>query len=140
MTHLTEDLREFDFDGYVVELTVCYYCGAPAETVDHVPPRSIRPFILENPQQRQHYPFYEVNCCKECNCRFLGTKGWTLAERKKHVAQQIKRKYRRLLAMPDWTPEELQGMSMKMKTQIRANLKKRDNVRERLRWAEQEIS
>ena len=44
----------------------CFYCGEPASTIDHVPPKSIR-FTLIGLGAQTIYPFYELDCCRECN-------------------------------------------------------------------------
>lgn len=89
------------------EIPPCHYCGMPADTVDHVPPRSVRPIILQ--QAATRWPFLEVPACHECNCLLGNREPWTIVARKKVIKEKLKRRYRRYLKIPDWTPQELEA-------------------------------
>lgn len=83
----------------------CYYCGMPATTIDHVPPRCVRPTLLEMNEQR--WPFHEVDACHECNSIINAEPPWTLAERKKRIKEKLKKKYGRYLRLPEWSDIQL---------------------------------
>jgi hypothetical protein len=77
----------------------------PAEGTDHVPPTSVRPIILAEGSTR--WPFVEVDCCNECNSLLGAHMPWTVNGRKELIKQKLRRKYRKYLAIPDWSAEEL---------------------------------
>jgi hypothetical protein len=83
----------------------CHYCGMPADTVDHVPPRSVRSIILQEGATR--WPFVEVDACHECNSLLGAQPPWTVSGRKDEIKKKLQRKYRRYLKIPRWTDEEL---------------------------------
>lgn len=107
----------------------------PGESVDHVPPRSVRAIILQEGAQNR-WPFVEVPACLECNC-FLGSRPpWSLAERKVVAKQKIKRRYARFLAIPKWTPEELEKYPKRgvLRGYIDEGIILRDATELRLKW------
>lgn len=83
----------------------CYYCGVPADGIDHVPPRSVRSILIQ--EQNRRWPFVEVNCCHECNSILGARPPWTLPERKAKVKIALRRRYGRVLHMPDWTEAQI---------------------------------
>lgn len=118
----------------------CYYCGATATTIDHVPPKSIRSVLLsEALSSGKKYDFYEVDCCKECNS-LLSDKFWTLAERKAHIGLRLKQRHRKILQRPNWSDMELANLSDQMRTHILAGLRERDVLKRRLQWALPKLS
>lgn len=100
----------------------CVYCGLYGSTIDHIPPKTARAVIISSGEYK-HYPFMTVRSCKECNCSILGARSlWTLHERKIFVKKAIKRRYKKILALPDWTEEELEELSPKMVDHIKKGL------------------
>lgn len=129
-------VREYHVDGVhtPIDLRCCYYCGSPADTIDHVPPRAIRNLMTNNRDAFGMYKFVEVDCCKECN-RALGKKGWTLKERRQHIVCWFRKRYRTILLMPTWSEKELDSVSDAIRGRILASLRFRNIIRRRLRWA-----
>jgi len=84
----------------------CYYCGAIAGTIDHVPPRSIRPTLIHLGLSKR-IPFIEVSACHECNTMLSDHSIWTLHKRKDFIKKRLRRRYHRALASPDWSDSEL---------------------------------
>lgn len=121
-------------DGLV---DVCAYCGLPADTIDHVIPRhwlrraqaagmdATRVFRLRSAT---------VPACHECNSAIGGRLFPTMRERRACAHRHIRRKYRRVLFIPDWTEAELATMSVEAQRYILTGLRQRDLARERLRW------
>lgn len=70
----------------------CYYCGVPADTIDHVPPRAARPAIIQT-GLTSRYPFVEIPSCRECNCLLGARPLWLVKQRKKFVKGALKRRY-----------------------------------------------
>jgi hypothetical protein len=84
----------------------CVYCGVPADTIDHIPPRYVRLTLIELKLDTR-YPFVEVRACRECNT-LLGTRAfWTVTQRKAFIKRVLRSRYRKYLKIPAWTNEEL---------------------------------
>ena len=99
----------------------CYYCGLPADTIDHVPPRAYRNFILQQPELAKRYKFVEVRACLECNST-LGAKAlWNLTERKEYIKKYLKRRYGKERWV-DWDEEELEELGYSLRTKVEEQL------------------
>jgi NMD protein affecting ribosome stability and mRNA decay len=109
----------------------CMYCGVPAGTVDHIPPKSIRDFLLSQGLY-DRYPNVEVDACHECNCLLGARPLWTIVVRKRFIKQALRRRYKRILSMPDWTDAELGRMSPTMQATIQARIDIREWVNRRI--------
>lgn len=131
--------REYQFGTFSAEVASCYYCGDPATTVDHVPPRCVRRMMLADQRAFGQFKFYELDCCKECNSA-LGKKLWTPAERKAYIGKWLQRRYRKILKMPDWSTAELAEISENLQKATLASLRLRDVVRRRVRWASPKLA
>lgn len=63
----------------------CTYCGDLASTVDHVPPRAIRPYNINT-----------VPACMMCNCQILGgINMMTVRERQEYVRAFLRTSHKR---------------------------------------------
>lgn len=123
-----------------IDLTRCYYCGETADSVDHVVPQSMLRTLstLEDEYTSailaRHGRRMTVPACIECNV-LLGNKYFiTLAERKAHLKQRLRVRYRKLLATPDWTDTELGRLGDRMQGYVIASVVKRDIVLKRIRY------
>lgn len=115
-----------------VALNACTYCGMAADTKDHVPPRSHRAALRELCPGR--FVEVEVVCCRECNC-LLGARAlFTVSERRAFIRTELEKRYRKELAMPAWTPEELAAMGPNMRTEIQHGQAVKELTRRRLAW------
>lgn len=120
--------------------TVCYYCGVPATSIDHVVPKSLlddwrRLGDLENLRLATgRGRVLTVPSCQQCNSMLGGRYDATLADRKARLKARLRKRYARALAMPDWTPEELAALGPRLRAHIEAGLGLRDYVRRRLAW------
>src|SRR6266404_4024559 len=92
----------------------CFYCGCPANTIDHVPPKSVRSFIVAE-KLRSKYTFSEVNCCLECNVLLGDRPIWRLSLRKRFIKRALRLRYARLLRGPIWTTAEKNVMGYNLK-------------------------
>jgi hypothetical protein len=115
----------------------CTYCGALADSVDHVVPRHIlkRAGELElNLSNVFRMRSWQVPACCECNSMIGGRLFATLAERRACAHAGIRRKYRQYLAIPNWDEEELAEMGPLMRREIARSIRVREGIRDRLRW------
>lgn len=95
----------------------CVYCGAPAQSIDHVPPRDARPFIAEFDLLTK-FPYVEVDACGECNSALGNRALWTIKERKTFIKQYLKRKYSRYLKLPEWEDCEISELGYNLKIEV----------------------
>jgi len=120
--------------------TICHYCGLPADSTDHVVPQSLLRAIRDSGDERLLREVSErrrkmtVTACRECNSLASAKYDDTLADRKRRVQLALRRKYKRVLAMPDWSHHELADMSELMQAWIIAGLLERDELRSRVSW------
>jgi hypothetical protein len=111
----------------------CVYCGIPASTIDHVPPQSVRPSLVELGLTNR-FPFLEVSACRECNS-LLGARAlWTIAVRKAFIKKALRRRYKRFLAIPAWSDRELSQLSQSLQAHVINGCIMADLVRKRLSW------
>lgn len=121
-----------------VILTQCYYCGEPATSVDHVIPqamlKTLRSLgdayvtgILVRFGRRLTVP-----ACKECNSVLGASYQDTLAKRKRELKTRLRRRYRKLLRMPDWTDTELAHVDGWLQDYVIRSVVARDRILARL--------
>lgn len=105
----------------------------PADTIDHVPPRSARE-RLKALGLSNLFPDIEVWACHECNA-WLGARAlWTIGQRKRLVKAALRRKYARFLRMPVWSDAELGRLGPNLRSSTIAAQIFREMVEERLRY------
>lgn len=116
-----------------VSATPCYYCGCPAGTIDHIPPRSIRPFLIAEKLDNK-YPFVEVDACQECN-NLLGARTlWTAKKRKKFIKRALRLRYKKFIRQPDWSQEELKALGRSLRSYVEMMSIARKVLLQRLSW------
>lgn len=117
----------------------CYYCGQPADTIDHVVPTSLLDAIRNSGDVGLIAAITErrrkmtVQACRECNLLAGAVYDQTLADRKARIAKRFERRHRRALEMPDWADSELMELSPGLRGYVLNALIERDYLRERLR-------
>ena len=110
----------------------CYYCGAPAETIDHVPPQSVRPILIEYNVTK--WNFVEVDACRECNSLLGARQPWALAERKAKIKELLRKQYRRYLEIPEWTEVELGDLGRGLSDFVAEGQVLQKWLKQRLAW------
>ena len=99
----------------------CEYCSMVADTVDHIPPTSIRPTLIALGLLND-YPFIVVRACRECNSA-LGDKAyWTIEQRKEYIAKWIEKRYREYLVIPYWSKIEIDALDYKLRQLVNHGL------------------
>lgn len=111
----------------------CIYCGLLADTVDHVPPRSVRQTLVDL-GIASRYPFQEVRCCRECNVLLGARTLWTIALRKEYIKKRLRLRYHKFLAIPDWSTEDLDKLGRDLYDFTTYGLDVRAVVRQRLKY------
>lgn len=116
----------------------CSYCGVPADSIDHVVPRSLLRDLADDPQAKATLiargRILEVDCCRQCNSLLSDNYDQTLAARKARLRVRLRRRYARLLDMPDWSDSELGHMGRYLQNYILTHGAMRDWIRERLTY------
>lgn len=111
---------------------VCVYCGLVGDTVDHIPPVSVRPTLISLGLTLR-FPFQEVRACRECNSALGDRPLWTVALRRNYIKQWLRNRYAKYLRMPDWTDADLAKLSPEMRAFTLQGLGIRDVVLARIR-------
>lgn len=91
----------------------CVYCGMPALETDHVPPRCFRTGLAGAVE------FLVVASCAECNSILGARPLFTLKARKRFVREALRKKYRRVLRMPNWHYSELDDLDGRLEQFVR---------------------
>jgi hypothetical protein len=131
--YCSDACRYLDWKGRAHEPYPCRYCGMPADTIDHIPPRAARERLQELGLAAR-FPDIEVWCCHECNC-LLGARAlWTIELRKRFVKLALRRKYARFLRIPSWTDAEISRLGPNLKDSVLAGIIMREMIEERLQY------
>jgi 5-methylcytosine-specific restriction endonuclease McrA len=110
----------------------CHYCGAPADTKDHIVPIA---YLRNSRPQGSRSVGCTVDCCRECNS-LLGAKAlFSVEERAHEIAECLTRRYKKELKAPVWTDDELAELMPILKRQIEAKQFLRMEVLDRVRNA-----
>lgn len=110
----------------------CTYCGMPAGSIDHVPPMSARPILVSMGVTK--WDFVEVPSCIECNSAIGAKKLWTVRERKQWIKEYLRKKYSRILRLPDWSEDEIDELGRGLKDHIIASSSLKKLTQGRLGW------
>lgn len=104
------------------EKNVCFYCGEAADEREHVVPR------------HTHLPTRVVPSCGECNRFASGELFATIVEKHEAIRAKRRRKYHKLLCMPEWTPDEITEMGTAFRHGLTACSEARGIVKTQLEW------
>lgn len=118
------------------EAVQCTYCGLPADTMDHVIPRSFRPTAEALGGWKVLFPGVPdvVPACNECN-RLASDKVFeSLEEKRDFIQGRLAHRYRRVLGMPVWSAEELAELRGFLRKALEADQALAEQVRLRLDW------
>lgn len=110
----------------------CTYCGMPAETLDHVPPRRIRKMLKEEEVRR--WPFVTVASCLECNSLLGSLRLMTVIQRKAYIKKRIRDRYGKFLKAEEWTDDELSELGPSLRESVAEMMEMSKIVRKRLKW------
>lgn len=117
----------------------CYYCGELADTVDHVVPQSyIKKLQALGDEELKRKIMARrrttVPCCHECNCLLGATIQKTLGDRKLHLKNRLKRRYKKILGIPKWSERELEELGPALRQHVRAGVGHQEVIERRLQW------
>lgn len=126
--------RFFRINGTEFEGDPCYYCGEIATTVDHAFPLSALEKLISAGEEVPRSRLKRVPACSECNCLLSAFVFPSLQYRKAFLKKQLQRRYKKTLAMPDWTDRELSKLSYRLQQNVLAGLARKEQVLKRLQW------
>lgn len=112
---------------------VCVYCGEIADTKDHFIPRA---FVKRVRELGWHDPstFLLVPACKECNSTAGSEVFALLKDKRNYIHNCYKRRYKKILEMPDWTQSELNELGPTLKSSVLQGINAKKRLKARLRW------
>lgn len=127
-THGTE-APSLGWAAYACLVITCTYCGEPADTLDHVVPRSyLPPGVSVVTYNRK----YVVPACAECNCCLSNKAYHTVGSRAGYLAKRYARRYRAELLQVPWTDDELSELDMRLRQYVRTHLNMKTVALERI--------
>ena len=113
----------------------CTYCGVMAQSRDHIIPHSYL-----TGASRDHAPLMDralvVPACSECNG--LLSNYWLpeIGLRAAYISRRLARRYKDLLAFPDWTATEVAEVATRMEKSIQASMSLREIIKIRIQFAQ----
>lgn len=114
----------------------CVYCGDIADTADHVPPMKRVWAHGVDYYTQQGFDIVKAPCCRECNS-VLGDRDLpTIEERAIHMYAAIQKRYKPILACPEWDIEELDELDYSLRAHIEDQACLRLWVERRLQFIE----
>jgi hypothetical protein len=108
---------------------VCFYCGEPANSRDHVIPHS---FLTITDRSFERGIF--TKACRDCNVRMGAFMPDSLAAKCERINALLSRNYRSVLEMPEWTRRELRDMKRTLRTAVQLRLSKKAVACRRIFW------
>ena len=112
---------------------ICFYCGDSAPTIDHVPSLNcIHDLRLEYEIEN----YFKVPCCSECNSFASDEPHLDIFERRNFIKEKIKKKYKRILMLPDWDDNEINSMGPSFRKSLKAQMDYKYFIAYRLLYGE----
>ena len=124
--------RDADKLYIYTEGDICTYCGDPSQVRDHAYPIEA---ILRGHLPSNKKMLVVVPACWECNSLAMDYVFETLCAKRLFVQRKLRKKYRKILATPEWTPEEIKELCHNLKSIVVASLRVQKRVLERANWA-----
>lgn len=111
---------------------LCVYCGVPATTNDHFVPLSVVDALA--PLVGHLTGKVLVPACGECNSIAGAVSFPSIGAKRRFIQRRLAQKNAKLLASPDWSQEELEGVGYGLRTAIVGAQIRRDWLRARIAW------
>lgn len=107
----------------------CVYCGELAEVWDHVPPISWADSV---DREATRVWFACLPACGECNVILSDRPIFEISARCWETKKGLRRKYRKVLQMPEWEEEELAALTPAMRLDVTRHLALARQIRKRI--------
>ncbi len=119
-------------------MILCYYCGEDADSVDHVVPQSLIADLGDDGEALDRVTsagrILLVDACRDCNSRLSNIFDRTLIDRRLRLRKLLRRRYRKLLEMPEWTDSELGKLGPWLQGYVLSGISRRAWVLRRLNY------
>ena len=117
-----------------VNQDVCFYCGEPGDTIDHVPSLYQAYCVGLDEIERQNIQLYLIPSCRECNS-LLGARPTTdPVDRRDDLKKLLQKRYKKFLNLPDWGIEELEELGPVMRKEVEDSMTIKTHIQRRLSW------
>ena len=120
-----------------VRLDDCFYCGEPAQSLDHVPPLAWVEHKEVAEWKRRGIPLVLVRSCVDCNKRLGDRPFFTTQERCAFLNDRLTAQFERDSLL--WSEDEIAEMGHAMQLMIRAKMFEANSLIKRLRHLERMI-
>jgi hypothetical protein len=110
----------YDANRITIKGDFCVYCGDVSTTVEHYPPVSVTNYGFKLP------------CCVECNTLAVDENPRDFEKRVHGIKSKIRRKNWKWLQMPEWSHEELDDLSVKLRRDVIYALNRKSKTIKRL--------
>lgn len=100
---------------------ICFYCGAPADTIDHCPPLSIVDTYL-------HYDRVLLRCCSLCNSLLSHRVLLTPLARCEYLKERYSKRWRKDIEMPYWADDEIEELEGELKREVIKGMKRKERA------------
>ena len=118
----------------LVRQSWCIYCGARATTIDHFVPVSVVASVLSLGWDINQGSRYLVPSCGECNVLAGDNIFRSIGAKRRYIHTKIKHKYRRILALPPWSEDEIAELGYSLATAVRSGIAQKAYIEARLAW------
>ena len=118
--------RHFLIEGYY-----CFYCGDPANTLDHVPPLSAMETLDREKRKKDRIPAALVPCCSECNNALGDRQLWTVFDRLLYLETYYDAYFKKQKSM--WSEDEIEELGPSLKEAVRHRQEKLNRYIDKIR-------
>ena len=121
----------------------CFYCGLKSESVDHFIPsayiENIRLYVdiidtTESIKRMVEGKQELIPACKQCNGLASDAFFDTPDEKKAYIKAKLKKRYAKIIALPEWRTEEKAELGYLLRTTLEQSLSLKELVIKRILW------
>ena len=125
-THGHKYKRHFLTEGYY-----CFYCGDPAQALDHVPPLSMMEVLDRDKIKKDRIPRALVPCCTECNTALGDRQLINVFDRLLYLESYYDAFFKQQRAM--WSDEEIDELGYSLREFVRHKQDRLDRYVDKIR-------
>lgn len=100
----------------------CVYCGDYASTKDHFVPWSFNNAPGKRKSQFALAGTELLDSCVECNSMASNNVFDTIEQKREFIQEKIERKYSKILKIPDWSENDLNELSSRLRKNTRLKI------------------
>jgi hypothetical protein len=111
---------------------LCFYCGFYGNSKDHVPPVSY-------PDEFEEESRFLVRSCLLCNSLLANKMALTFLSRCDYLVIRYEKRFKKCLEMPEWSFEEINQLSGRLKRTVVLGMKKKKSIEEKLLYLRNKV-